>query len=154
MNSLNNILLEGNLVKDPLLRSTPKGTLICTLRLASNRYYKQDAGFEKETGFFEVETWSKLAEHCYNSAHKGQGVRVTGRLKQDRWTGQDGKSHSKVTIVAEHVAFKPEFNRDSYASGESGTLAAETEDSFDEANQPDQNYAGVHETEEVGVAVF
>lgn len=146
MNNINNILLEGNLVKDPLLRSTPKGTLVCTLRLASNRYYKQDAGFEKETGFFEVETWSKLAERCYNAAHKGQGVRVTGRLKQDRWTGQDGKPHSKVTIVAERVAFKPEFNRDGRSSGDSGAFAAE--------NQPDPDYAGVEETEEAGVVVF
>jgi single-strand DNA-binding protein len=154
MNSLNNILLEGNLVKDPQLRSTPKGTPVCTLRLASNRYYKQDTGFEKETGFFEVETWSKLAEHCYNLAHKGQGVRVTGRLKQDRWTGQDGKLHSKVTIVAEHVSFKPEFNRNTYTAGETGALAEEAEGSFDGTGQTSLNYAGVQETAEVEAAVF
>jgi single-strand DNA-binding protein len=154
MNNLNNILLEGNLVRDPLLRSTPRGTPVCTFRLASNRYYKQDAGFEKETGFFEVETWSKLAEHCYNAAHKGQGVRVTGRLKQDRWTGQDGKSHSKITIVAEHVMFKPEFNKAGRAPGESGILAADTEDSFDGASRPGRDYTGVQETEEAGAAVF
>ncbi|MDR0376853.1 MAG: single-stranded DNA-binding protein, partial [Spirochaetaceae bacterium] len=85
MNSLNNILIEGNLVQDPLLRSTPKGTPVCTFRLASNRYYKQDTGFEKETCFFDVEAWAKLAEHCSTIGHKGQGIRVTGRLKQDRW---------------------------------------------------------------------
>jgi len=27
MNNLNSILIEGNLVRDPLLRSTPNGTL-------------------------------------------------------------------------------------------------------------------------------
>jgi single-strand DNA-binding protein len=154
MNSLNNILIEGNLVKDPELRSTPKGTPICSLRLASNRYYKQDSGYERETSFFEVETWSKLAEHCYNVAHKGQGVSVTGRLKQDRWTGQDGKPHSKVTIVADRVAFKPEFNRDSYAAGEAGALAEEAEGSFDGTGQTILDYAGARETEEVEAAVF
>ncbi|MEI6386046.1 MAG: single-stranded DNA-binding protein, partial [Spirochaetota bacterium] len=30
-----------------------------------------------------------------------------GRLKQDRWTDPEGKSKSKVKIVAEHVEFKP-----------------------------------------------
>ncbi|MDR2070352.1 MAG: single-stranded DNA-binding protein [Treponema sp.] len=117
MNSLNNILIEGNLVQDPLLRSTPKGTPVCTLRLASNRYYKQDTGFEKETCFFNVETWAKLAEHCSHVGHKGQGIRVTGRLKQDRWKGKDGKTHSRVTIIAEHIAFKPNFSQDDGASG-------------------------------------
>jgi single-strand DNA-binding protein len=127
MNSLNNILIEGNLVQDPLLRSTPKGTPVCTFRLASNRYYKQDTGFEKETSFFDVETWAKLAEHCYNTGHKGQGIRVTGRLKQDRWIGQDGKTHSRVTIVAEHIAFKPNFSRNADASEQPDARFRESE---------------------------
>jgi single-strand DNA-binding protein len=112
MNNLNSILIEGNLVRDPLFRSTPKGTPVCTFSLASNRFFKQDSGLEKEVGFFEVETWAKLAESCYNQGHKGRGVRVVGRLKQDRWTGADGKAHSKVSIVAEHVEFRPEFKKE------------------------------------------
>jgi single-strand DNA-binding protein len=120
MNNLNSILIEGNLVRDPLLRSTPKGTQICTLSLASNRYYKQETGFEKEVSFFDVETWARLAEACYSKGKKGRGVRVVGRLKQDRWTGPDGKSHSRVTIVAEHVEFRPEFKK------EGKTAATET----------------------------
>jgi single-strand DNA-binding protein len=111
MNNLNSILIEGNLVRDPLLRSTPKGTSVCTFCLASNRFYKQDSELEKEVGFFDVETWSKLAESCYNLGHKGRGVRVVGRLKQERWVGSDGKARSKVTIVAEHVEFRPEFKK-------------------------------------------
>lgn len=106
------MLIEGNLVRDPLFRSTPKGTPVCTFSLASNRFYKQDNGYEKEVGFFEVESWSKLAENCYSLGHKGRGVRVVGRLKQERWNGADGKPHSKIMIVAEHVEFRPEFKKD------------------------------------------
>ena len=40
---------------------------------------------------------------------KGRGVRVVGRLKQDRWVGKDGKNYSKVKVVAEHIEFKPKF---------------------------------------------
>jgi single-strand DNA-binding protein len=116
MNNLNSILIEGNLVRDPLLRNTPKGTPVCSFSLASNRFFKQDSGLEKEVSFFEVETWAKLAENCYNLGHKGRGVRVVGRLKQERWNGSDGKPHSKVTIVAEHVEFRPEFKRDDSVS--------------------------------------
>jgi single-strand DNA-binding protein len=112
MNNLNSILIEGNMVRDPLFRSTPKGTPVCTFSLASNRFFKQDSGLEKEVGFFEVETWAKLAERCYSLGHKGRGIRVVGRLKQDRWTGTDGKQHSRITIVAEHVEFRPEFKKD------------------------------------------
>ena len=111
MNNLNSILIEGNLVRDPMFRTTPRGTPLCTFTLASNRFFKQDSGLEKEVSFFDVESWAKLAENCYNLGHKGRGVRVVGRLKQERWNGADGKAHSKVAIVAEHVEFKPDFKK-------------------------------------------
>jgi len=117
MNNLNSILIEGNLVRDPLYRTTPKGTPVCSFTLASNRFFKQDSGLEKEVSFFDVETWAKLAENCYNMGHKGRGVRVVGRLKQDRWNGSDGKAHSKISIVAEHVEFRPDFKKDESAAG-------------------------------------
>lgn len=150
MNSLNNILVEGNLVQDPLLRSTPKGTPVCTFRLASNRYYRQDTGFEKETSFFDVETWAKLAEHCYTIGHKGRGIRVTGRLKQDRWTGQDGKTYSRVTIVAEHIAFKPDFSRDAGVSGQPGGSSEESEPEA----LPESDYTDVQGIEKAETIVF
>lgn len=112
MNSLNSILIEGNMVRDPQLKETSKGTAVCTFAVASNRYYKQDNTTEKEVSFFDIETWSRLAESCNNLGKKGRGVRIVGRLKQDRWTGPDGKTQSKVKIVAEHVEFKPEFKKD------------------------------------------
>jgi single-strand DNA-binding protein len=111
MNSLNSILIEGNIVRDPLLKSTPKGTPLCTFSVASNRFIKQDDGVEKEVSFFDVETWSRLAENCNSMGKKGRGVRVVGRLKQERWTDGEGKPRTHVKIVAEHVEFRPEFKK-------------------------------------------
>ncbi|MCL2759350.1 MAG: single-stranded DNA-binding protein [Treponema sp.] len=118
MNNLNSILIEGNLVKDPLLRTTSKGTQVCSMTLASNRFYKMDSGFEKEVSYFDVDTWSKLAEVCYAKGKKGRGVRVVGRLKQSRWNDPDGKTHSRINIVAEHVEFRPEFRKDAKSASE------------------------------------
>ena len=126
-NNLNSILIEGNLVRDPMFRSTPKGTPVCTFSLASNRFFRQESGLEREVSFFEIETWAKLAEACNNLGKKGRGVRVVGRLKQDRWTGADGKPRSKISIVAEHVEFRPEFKK----NGERTAI---------EAAEPEQNY--------------
>ncbi len=109
MNSLNSILLDGNLTKDPELRETTKGTHVCSFGVASNRFYKVDNENQQEVSFFDVETWSKLAENCNEYLKKGRGVRVVGRLKQDRWTDLNGKKHSKIKIIAEHVEFKPNF---------------------------------------------
>jgi single-strand DNA-binding protein len=112
MNNLNSILIEGNLVRDPALRSTAKGSAVCTFSLASNRYHKHENGVEQEVSFFDVEAWAKLAETCQSMGRKGRGVRVVGRLKQNRWNDDEGKVHSKVSIVAEHIEFRPDFKKD------------------------------------------
>ena len=126
MNNLNSVLIEGNMVRDPLVRTTPKGNQVCNFSIASNRFFRQDSNLEKETGFFDVEAWGKLADSCGSHGRKGRGVRVVGRLKQDRWTGIDGKNHNKVTIVAEHVEYRTDFkkNEDSASAPESMAEAA------------------------------
>ena len=111
MNNLNQILLEGNLIRPPELRQTPKGTPVCEFTVASNRYIKQGDEFEQEVSFFDVTTWSELAQTCGANLSKGRGVRVIGRLQQDRWQDTEGKTRSKIRIVADHVIIKPEFKK-------------------------------------------
>ena len=107
MNSLNSILLEGNLVRDPESKTLSTGTQVCNFTVASDRFYRQNDVSEKEVSYFDVEAWAKLGVACAQNLSKGRGVRVVGRLKQDRWTDSEGKTKSRVMIVAEHVEFKP-----------------------------------------------
>jgi single-strand DNA-binding protein len=125
MNNLNSVLIEGNLVRDPMTKTTPKGYQVCNFAIASNRYFRQESNLEKETGFFDVEAWGKLADTCSNQGRKGRGVRVVGRLKQDRWTGIDGKNHSRISIVAEHVEYRADFKKVDDTASEAENLFEE-----------------------------
>jgi len=132
MNSLNSILVEGNVVKDPSTKTLPSGNQVCDFTLATNRFYKGgEEGFEKEVSYFDIEAWSRLGTACAQNLKKGRGVRVVGRLKQDRWTDPEGKQRAKVKIVAEHVEFKP-VKQDEGKSDENpippGQEAEETEE--------------------------
>ena len=111
MNNLNSVIIEGNLTKDPEEVSTPKGTPVCKFTIATNRYYKNGEQQQQEVSFFSVETWANLASSCSTYLEKGRGVRVVGRLKQERWTGADDKKHERIVVVAEHVEFKPQANK-------------------------------------------
>jgi len=122
MNDLNSILIEGNLVREPQFRTTPKGTPLCTFPIATNRFYKQGEGTEKEVSFFNVEAWAKHADICNNHGKKGRGVRIVGRLKQDRWNDNEGKTQSKIVIIVEHVEFRPEFRKSRPAEGETESV--------------------------------
>ena len=137
MNALNSMLLEGNVVRDSILKKTPKGTPVCTFSIASNRYYMQDNTREKETSYFDVETWGKLAESCGKNCTKGRGVRIVGRMKQDRWVGSDGKNYSRIKLVGEHVEFKPAStkSREDYIA-ETALLHEESAACIDEAGIP------------------
>jgi single-strand DNA-binding protein len=137
VNNLNSILIEGNLVRDPELSYTTKGTAVCKFSVASNRFFKQEQEMQKEVSFFDVSTWARLAEVCGEYLKKGRGVRVVGRLKQDRWTDQEGKPHSRVHIIAEHVEFKPQFkNKD--GDGKDGDEAKEGQEKTDEPAAEEQ----------------
>jgi single-strand DNA-binding protein len=49
-----------------------------------------------------------------------------GRLKQDRWTSPEGQGRSKVSIVAEHVEFKPQLKgKDGDGKDDGGAAEAE-----------------------------
>lgn len=123
LNSLNSIIVEGNLTRDPQLKTTPNGNSVCNFSVASNRFFKQGEETEKEVSYFDVETWARLAETCGQTLKKGRGVRVVGRLKQDRWEDQSGKTVSRIKIVAEHVEFKPVFKKDGEAEGKQKSKA-------------------------------
>jgi single-strand DNA-binding protein len=109
MNNQNKLTIEGNLTRDPQLIETAKGTKVCTFSLASNRYYLHNDESMQEVSFFDVETWAELAAQCSQLLKKGRGVKVEGRLKQDRWKDLEGRNHSKIKIVASNIDFKPEF---------------------------------------------
>jgi single-strand DNA-binding protein len=135
MNNLNSILVEGNLVRDPELSYTTKGTAVCKFSVACNRFFKQEEEMQKEVSYFDVSTWARLAEVCGEYLKKGRGVRVVGRLRQDKWTDPEGKPRSRIEIVAEHVEFKPQFkNKD-------GEEAKEGEEKDGDASAEDQKEA-------------
>ncbi|MCQ2577118.1 MAG: single-stranded DNA-binding protein [Treponema sp.] len=118
MNQLNSIILEGNIVRENTLREPTPGFKVYQIPLAVNRFYKGANGeTSEEVSYFDVDCYGRLAEVCKEQCKKGRGVRVVGRIKQDRWE-KDGRKESKVVVVAEHIEFKPVFvasNTDSEA---------------------------------------
>lgn len=116
MNSLNSILLEGVLVRDPEVHESPNGVKVCTFTVASDRFYRGEGSteLEKEVSTFDVEAWGRLGQSCGENLKKVRGVRVVGRLATRQGiVAVDGEGHkyAPVYIVAEHVEFKPCFNR-------------------------------------------
>lgn len=113
MNQLNSIILEGNVCKDPEIKEINAEKNLATFSIAVNRYYKKpDGEYEQETSYFDVDAWgSNFVKIISEKASKGVGVRVVGRLKQNRWQDKDGKWQSRISVIAEHVEFKAKVEK-------------------------------------------
>ncbi len=108
MNALNQIILEGNVVRQPEKKSCKNGASFCRIPIAVNRRYKDNAGgYVDEVSYFDITTFGQTADLCQRWCPKGRGIRVVGRLKQITSQAEDGKKRSSIEIIAEHVEFKP-----------------------------------------------
>ncbi len=106
MASLNKVMIIGNLGSEPEMRFTPNGKPVTSFRVATNRVYTTAEGERKrETEWFTVVAWNKLAEQCNQFLTKGRLVYAEGRLRTRTWEGQDGQKHYRTEIIANRVTF-------------------------------------------------
>jgi single-strand DNA-binding protein len=122
MASLNNVILMGNLTRDPEVRYTPSGTPVATLGLAVNNRIKQGDEWKDDPCFIDVVVFGKQAESCGEYLSKGQPVLVEGRLRYRTWEGQDGQKRSKHEVLAFRVQFMPKGGRAPGSGGFSGDV--------------------------------
>ena len=103
--SFNQVILMGNLTRDPELRQTPNGQSVCSFSLALNRSYKgADGNWTEATDYIDVVAWGPLGERVSQYLTKGRPCLVNGRMQSRSWE-QDGQKRSKVEVVAQDVTF-------------------------------------------------
>ena len=99
MASLNNVVLLGNLTRDPELRYTPSGLAVSEIGLAVNDRVKKNDQWVDEPTFVDVTLWERTAEVANEYLSKGSQVLIEGRLKLDTWE-KDGQKRSKLRVIA------------------------------------------------------
>jgi single-strand DNA-binding protein len=103
--SFNQVILMGNLTRDPEVRQTPNGQSVCSFGLALNRSYKAaDGSWTEATDFIDIVAWGPLGERVAQYLSKGRPCLVNGRLQSRSWE-QEGQKRSKVEVVAQDVTF-------------------------------------------------
>lgn len=98
------IVIIGNLTRDPELRTTQSGIPVCSFTVAVNRRKTPEAG-QPEADFFRVTTWRKLAEHCSKYLAKGRKVGVVGEISLQQYTDANGLPRYSMDVQADEVEF-------------------------------------------------
>jgi single-strand DNA-binding protein len=88
---------------------------VTSFSIANNRWYKKkgDKDLTEETTYFDVETWSDLAETT-STLQKGKRVSSEGRLKLNSWE-KEGVKKEKYILVATIVEILPEKPKEAEA---------------------------------------
>ncbi len=103
--SFNQVILMGNLTRDPEVRQIPSGQSVCTFSLALNRSFKgSDGNWQEAVDYIDVVAWGPLGERVAQYVTKGRPVLVNGRLQSRSWES-DGQKRSKVEVNAQDVTF-------------------------------------------------
>jgi single-strand DNA-binding protein len=102
---LNKAMIIGRLTRDPEIRSTPNGTNVCQLGVATSYVYTNQQTGQKveQTEFHNVVLWRKLADIAAQYLKKGARVYIEGRLQTRQWEGQDGVKRNRTEIIADNL---------------------------------------------------
>ena len=112
--------------------SPASGRPVTTFSVGTSRSWNTSDGERRtETEWFNVVSWSNLAEICKQYLSKDQLVYIEGRLQTRYWEDQDGNKRSATEIVASEMIMLDE-RRDSNKSD----LDEEDEEDLDEISFP------------------
>lgn len=102
--SINSVTLDGNLTRDPELRSLTN-TSVCSLRIAHTERYKngQTGEWDDRANYFDVTVWGGQGEWLASNLGKGDRVVVQGRLRWREWEAKEGGKRQAVEVVADHA---------------------------------------------------
>lgn len=122
--SLNRVIVAGNLVRDPELKTTSSNRKFVTMTIASNDYWRnKDGEFSKKTSYIGLVAWNRLAENCAKYLSKGKCIMVEGKLESDKFTDKNGQVHYYTRVICSSVVFLENTNKSTLeGSNENGDV--------------------------------
>jgi single-strand DNA-binding protein len=102
---INKVILVGNLGADPETRYTAGGMAVTSIRIATSDSWKdKNTGeMQEKTEWHRVKFFGRLAEIAGEYLKKGRQVYVEGKLRTDKYTGQDGVERFSTDIIADEM---------------------------------------------------
>lgn len=101
---MNNVQISGNLAKDPTVRFSPSGKVVCQIVIATERPFLNQEGV-KDVDFIPAVIWDKQAEIAGNTLRKGNKVLVEGRLQVRSYIDKENIKRYVTEIVVKHFEY-------------------------------------------------
>lgn len=114
MPELNNVMVAGNLTKDPTFRETSNNTPVVNFHVAINRRYRDSSNlWQEDVCYVGVVAWNKLADSCRERLTKGSAVLIDGELQSRTFKSDENKNRTIVEIKAKRIQFLNKLDKTS-----------------------------------------
>lgn len=143
MSDTNMVCIKGRLTKSAELKYTQNQKPFVSFSIAVNESIKDGATGEwsSRPNYFDVTAWGKYGEAVAKYMTKGREILIAGHLRQDRWTNQEGKTQTRVGIIADNFELLREPKGSSASPNEAPQQTPPPDDapSFGEFPPPEGN---------------
>jgi len=96
------ITLDGRCGRDPEMKTSSSGKALTRVSVVTNGRRKTETGWEDtDTTWWDVTFFGATAEAVADQVKKGDRVIITGRVRDEKWTGPDGAERSKKAVIGD-----------------------------------------------------
>lgn len=99
--SINKVILIGHVGQDPDIRVSSDNKFIANFSLATTEKWKDKTSgqIREETEWHRCVAYGRTAEIIAEYVRKGSKLYIEGRLKTNKWQGQDGVERYTTSII-------------------------------------------------------
>ncbi len=103
--SVNKVTLLGNVGKDPEIRSTPGGTMVANLTLATSDRQKDAQGnWQDRTEWHNLVAFTRTAEIVRDYVKKGSKLYIEGKIQTRSWDDKEsGQKRYRTEIIVNEL---------------------------------------------------
>lgn len=141
----------GRLTNDPpTIHETPNGNKVLSSQKGHRFAIAFNNGKDKEADFYSIEAWGKTGENLASLGFRGQSVEVVGRVRTEKFVGNDNVERENKIITIERFDVKSYKEQGTGAnttadtnSGSSSAGASESQQTYTRIDEdPFANHSG------------
>lgn len=97
---MNKIIIKGRLAKDPELKKTNSGKVLCNFSVAVGRNFDYEI-----TDFFDCTAWNNNAEFISKYFSKGKEILIDGEMQSDKFKDKNGNNRTSWKVIVNRAEF-------------------------------------------------
>ncbi len=99
------VIIVGNLGRDPEIKYLQSGVPVCNFTVAVNQISGSGENRTEKTVWFRVAAWRELGERCSQYLAKGRQVMVIGTIDARAYKDNSGEAQATLELTARDVRF-------------------------------------------------